>query len=104
MYPARSLRQRELRRPVFAMMSAPVSAPTSAPVSAAPLDPPGLGTVVVTFLATDDEFAAGGPSFLRGRHIGPLPEAGQALINLNGTSLRWVSVDDIVDVTVVRGH
>jgi hypothetical protein len=94
MYPARSLRQRELRRPVFAMVSAPVSAP--------PLNPPG--TVVVTFLATDDEFAAGEPSFLSGRHVGPLPEAGQALIDLNGSSLRWVSVDDIVDVTVVRWH
>jgi hypothetical protein len=89
MYPARSLRQRELRRPVFGVVS-----------------PPGheLDTVLVTFLANDDEFAAGEPSFLRGRHVGPLPEDGQALIHLNGASLRWVSVDDIVDVTVVPGH
>jgi hypothetical protein len=89
MYPARSLRQRELRRPVFAVVS-----------------PPGheFDSVVVTFLATDDEFAAGGPSFLRGRHAGPLPEDGQALIHLDGSPLRWVNVDDIVDVTVVGWH
>ncbi len=89
MYPARSLRQRELRRPVFAVVS-----------------PPGheLDSLVVTFLATDDEFAAGGPSFLSGRHVGPLPEDGQALIYLDGSSLRWVNVDDIVDVTVVGRH
>jgi hypothetical protein len=93
MYPARSLRQRELRRPVFAVVS-----------------PPGyeLDTVVVTFLATDDEFAAGEPSFVRGRHVGPLPEDGAALIHLDspggGSSLRWVNVDDIVDITVAYGH
>jgi hypothetical protein len=89
MYPARSLRPRELRRPVFAAVS-----------------PPGheLDNLIVTFLATDDEFAAGGPSFLSGRHVGPLPEDGQALIHLDGSSLRWVNVDDIVDVTVVGRH
>ena len=87
MYPARSLRQRELRRPVFGVVSPPG---------------PELDTVLVTFLATDDEFAAGGPSFLRGRHVGPLPEAGEALIHLTGASFRWVRVDDIVDVTVIR--
>ena len=86
MYPAHSLRQRELRRPVFAAVA-----------------PPGheLDIIVVTFLATDDEFAAGGPSFLRGRHVGPLPEDGQALIHLD-SSLRWVDIADVVDVTV--GH
>ena len=89
MYPARSLRQRELRRPVFAVVS-----------------PPGheLDSLIVTFLATDDEFAAGGPSFLSGRHVGPLPEDGEALIHLDGLPLRWVNVDDIVDVTVVGWH
>ena len=92
MYPARSLRRRELRRPVFAVVSAPEHEPPEH----------GVDTVVVTFLATDDEFAAGGPSFVRGRHVGPLPDNGEALIHLNGSSLRWVNIDDIIDVTVIQ--
>jgi hypothetical protein len=98
MYPARSVRQRELRRPVFAVVSAPGHRYQQAGHE--------LDVVVVTFLATDDEFAAGGPSFLRGRHVGPVPEDGEALIHLDsgGLSLRWVNVDDIVDITVVGRH